>query len=168
MTQIAIVSATSGNNLKLAGKLEEVAKNKGATTVLINLEDLNLPVYTPPAEEEGIPEKAKELAKILIESQGMIFLAPEYNGSIPPITNNAVAWVSRTGDDWRGAFNNKFAVVGTHSGGGGLKVCQAMRAQLEHVGCNVLARNVITNYSKELNPESADAIIGTLIDLAGK
>ena len=29
MTQIAIVSATSGNNLKLAGKLEEVAKKMG-------------------------------------------------------------------------------------------------------------------------------------------
>lgn len=168
MTQIAIVSATSGNNLKLAGKLEEVAKSKGAKTVLINLEDLNLPVYTPPAEEEGIPAKAKELAKILIDSKGMIFLGPEYNGSIPPIMNNAVAWVSRTGDDWRGAFNNKFAVVGTHSGGGGLKVCQAMRTQLEHVGCNVLARNVLTNFSKELNPESADAIIGSLIELAGR
>jgi chromate reductase len=168
MTQIAIVSATSGNNLKLAGKLDEVAKKLSAKTVIVNLEDLNLPVYTPPAEENGIPEKAKELAKILINSQGMIFLGPEYNGSIPPIMNNAVAWVSRTGDDWRAAFNDKFAVVGTHSGGGGLKVCQAMRQQLEHVGCNVLARAIITNYSKELNPESADAIIGSLVELAKK
>ena len=168
MIQIAILSATSGNNLKLAGKLEVVAKNKGAQTALINLEDLNLPVYTPSAEEEGIPEKAKELAKLLIDRAGMSFVGPEYNGSIPPIINNAVAWVSRTGEDWRGAFNNKFAVVGTHSGGGGLKVCQAMRGQLEHVGCNVLARSIVTNYSKELNPESAEAIIGSLVELAKK
>ncbi len=168
MTQIAIVSATSGNNLKLAEKLQEVAKKLGANTVLVNLENYPMPVYTPVEEKQGVPGKAKELADILINSQGMIFCAPEYNGSIPPIVNNAIAWVSRTGDDWRGAFNNKVGVVGTHSGGGGLKVCQAMRQQLEHVGCNVLARPIITNYQKELNPESADDIVGSLIGLAGK
>ncbi|TNF02626.1 MAG: NADPH-dependent oxidoreductase [Deltaproteobacteria bacterium] len=168
MTQIAIISATSGNNLKLAKELQKVVTNAGAKPVLVNLEEYPMPVYTPPQEKSGVPEKAAELTEILSNSQGMIFCAPEYNGSIPPIVNNAIAWVSRTGSDWRGAFNDKVAVVGTHSGGGGLKVCQAMRQQLEHVGCTVLARPIITNNQKELNPESADTIVGLLIRLAGK
>ncbi|MCO4754404.1 MAG: NAD(P)H-dependent oxidoreductase [Bacteriovoracaceae bacterium] len=166
MSQITILSATSGNNLKLAATLDDIAKSKGAKTNFINLEDMNLPLYTPSAEEDGVPENAKKLAELLIASGGIVLLAPEYNGSIPPIMSNAINWVSRTGDDWRGAFNNKFAVVGTHSGGGGLKVCQAMRQQLEHVGCNVLARNVVTNFQKELNPESANDIMTSLVELS--
>lgn len=166
MSQITIISATSGNNLKLAATLDDIAKSKGAKTNFVNLEDMNLPLYTPSAEEDGIPKDARKLAEILIASGGMVLLAPEYNGSIPPIMSNAINWVSRTGDDWRGAFNNKFAVVGTHSGGGGLKVCQAMRQQLEHIGCNVLARNVVTNFQKELNPESANDIMSSLVELS--
>lgn len=166
MAQIAILTATSGNNLKLAGKLERVAKSLGADVVLINLEDLELPLYTPLKEEEGVPKNARRLTEALIKSGGMIWLAPEYNGSLPPIVNNAIAWVSRSGQDWREAFNNKFSIVGTHSGGGGLKVCQAMRQQLEHIGCNVLARNILTNNQKEFNAESAEAILKALIRLA--
>jgi hypothetical protein len=78
-----------------------------------------------------------------------------------------VAWVSRAGgENWRDAFNYKYAVVGTHSGGGGAKLVGAVRQQLEHLGTTVLARSIITNYQKELNPESAKTILGQLMDLS--
>jgi chromate reductase len=161
---IAILSATKNNNFKLAQKLQEVLTELGGESKMIDLEELELPLYTPTGEANGIPERAQELTKTLIDAKGMIVIGPEYNGSIPPIVNNAIAWVSRSGgDDWRGAFNGKFAVVGTHSGGGGIKVVGAMRAQLEHLGTTVLARSVVTNYGKELNPDSAKAIMGQLL-----
>ena len=55
---IKIISATSGNNLKLAKALEAVVKELGGEVSIINLEELNLPLYTPPLEKEGMPEKA--------------------------------------------------------------------------------------------------------------
>jgi chromate reductase len=164
---IKIFSATSGNNLKLAQALEGVVKELGAEAKVINLEELNLPLYTPPAEKEGMPEKAKWLCEEITNSKGSVWLAPEYNGSIPPVVNNAIAWVSRAGgEDWRAAFNGRYAVVGTHSGGGGTHLSIALANQLEYLGTTVLARKIITNYNKELNPDSAKTILGQLISLA--
>lgn len=161
---ILIVSATSGTNLTLANTLNQELLSQGAQTKTINLEDFALPLYTPVAEKDGIPGSAQELTKLFSQANGFVFCAPEYNGSIPPIFNNAVAWISRSGDkDWRAAFNSKFAVVATHSGGGGIFLSEALRSQLQYLGCNVLARTIVTNAKKELNPKSAKDIMTQLI-----
>ena len=55
--------------------------------------------------------------------------------------------------------------MGTHSGGGGLKVTQAMRAQLEHLGVMVHPRPIVTNGGKEFNEKSASAILNELKEL---
>lgn len=158
-----VISATRGNNHKLSQTIEKSAQELEMETKVICLEDYDLPVYTPTREKDGIPAAAIELTKLFSSASSLIFCAPEYNGSIPPIVNNAIAWISRSGsEDWRMAFNGKPAVVATHSGGGGLKVTQAMRAQLEHLGAVVIPRPIVTNFQKELNPESAVAILTQL------
>ncbi len=162
-----IISATKNNNKLLADSLGETAKELSLEVKVICLEDYDLPVYTPSREKEGIPENANTLTLLFANASSLTFCAPEYNGSMPPIVNNAIAWISRSGsEDWRAAFNGKPAVVATHSGGGGLKVTQAMRAQLEHLGAIVVPRPVVTNFSKTLNSESAMAILGQLKTLA--
>lgn len=162
-----IISATRNYNLNLADRLTQAAKELDMTVKTICLEDYELPVYTPTLEKKGVPDNAKTLTDLFCEAHSLTICAPEYNGSIPPIVNNAIAWISRSGDeDWRKAFNGKPAVVATHSGGGGLKVTQAMRAQLEHLGAIVLPRPVVTNFSKELNPQSATDIFSQLKTLA--
>lgn len=163
---LSIISTTSGNNLKLATALEGVAKELGAEVQIINLEELKLPLYTPGAEKAAMPAEAVNLTEKLVKSKGTIWLAPEYNGSIPPVMTNAIAWVSTGAEDWREAFNYRYAVVGTHSGGGGAKVIDAMKQQLEHLGTTVLARSIITNYQKELNPDSAKTILTQLLELS--
>ncbi len=162
-----VVSATRGNNHKLSQELEKTFKELSLEVKVICLEDYDLPVYTPTREGDGIPKDAHVLTELFCKASSLTFCAPEYNGSIPPIVNNAIAWISRSGkEDWRGAFNGKPAVVATHSGGGGLKVTQAMRAQLEHLGAVVIPRPVVTNFQKELNPDSAVAILGQLKTIA--
>lgn len=162
-----IISATKNNNQKLAESLKLTTDELAMESQVICLEDYDLPVYTPAREQEGIPENAKILTDIFTKASSLILCAPEYNGSMPPIVNNTIAWISRSGnEDWRAAFNEKPAIVATHSGGGGLKVTQAMRAQLEHLGAVVVPRPVITNFSKNLNPDSAKDILGQLKILA--
>lgn len=161
--KITLISATSNNNYQLAQNIDKLLQAEGFETGLVNLEEVDLPLYTPEREDLGIPTEAKELSLQLQESHGLVLCAPEYNGSIPPIVTNAIAWVSRTGGDWRVAFNEKVGIVGTHSGGGGIKVCQAMRLQLEHLGCLVLPRNIIVNSSQGFKEDSTKKIISTLL-----
>ncbi|PCJ59269.1 MAG: NADPH-dependent FMN reductase [Planctomycetota bacterium] len=165
--QVTIIATTNGNNLKLAELIKSVCEELQYEIDFINLEDQDLPLYTPTQEKGGIPEKAIQITETLIKNDLMIFVAPEYNGSIPPVLNNMVAWVSRAGEDWRQAFNNKMAVVATHSGGGGLKVCRHMREQLEHLGTFVHPRPILTNFGKEFNLDSAKETLSSFKKLIG-
>jgi chromate reductase, NAD(P)H dehydrogenase (quinone) len=166
---ILYLSASTGKNLELANTLAEVGGTFGGEHEVINLVAENLPLYCVEAEKDGIPEQAKILTQKLSDANAFVFIAPEYNGGVPPVLSNAIAWISRSGgDDWRAAFSEKMAAVATHSGGGGAKVLSVMRSQLEHLGTNVIARQLLTHYQKALNPDSAKAVIDQLLKLSKK
>tara|TARA_Y100000748_G_scaffold274424_1_gene249520 strand:- start:354 stop:674 length:321 start_codon:yes stop_codon:yes gene_type:complete len=105
------------------------------------------------------------LTNKFVESDGIIICAPEYNGSTPPIVNNAIAWISTTTDYWRDAFNKKIALIGTNSGGPGTKYITIMKLQMEHLGCVVMPRAISENKSNPLNVESVNKILKQFIDL---
>lgn len=167
MTKIGILVASSNNNQKLGLKLKELALSQNCEVDLINLVDLRLPLYSTVEEEEnGIPESALDLATKILALKAFIIVAPEYNGVMPPVLNNAMAWTSRATKNWRDAFNEKFVGLATHSGGGGAKGLQAMRIMFQHLGANILAREILTTYEKPLNEESAIAMINSLVKLS--
>ena len=153
MKKITILTASQGKNAELGQKIKEIAEKK-FNCELIDLVELNLPLYSEAEEEKGVPKNAKDLSFSLSSSEGLIVIAPEYNGSFPPSLNNAICWISRSGKDWREAFNEKTTLIATHSGGGGQHVLMAMRQQLSFLGANVLGRQLLTNYNKELNIDS--------------
>ncbi len=164
---ILYLCSSSGKNLELAKFLKETGESLGGEHQLIDLVALNLPLYSTVAESEGMPSQIKDLCNQMIDAKGFVYIAPEYNGSIPPVMSNSIAWISRAGgEDWRNAFNGKYAAVATHSGGGGQKVLSAMRTQLEHLGTTVIARELLTHYQKALNPDSAKAVLEQLLSLA--
>ncbi len=160
MSKIGILVASANNNVKLAQKLSDIAKDLNVENEIINLVDLNLPLYSTVEEEKnGLPQNAKELANKILGLKAFIVVAPEYNGVMPPVLNNAMAWTSRSTEDWRDAFNEKVVGLATHSGGGGQKGLQAMRIQFQHLGANILARELLTTYEKPLNEDSAKNMI---------
>tara|TARA_R110000868_G_scaffold117600_15_gene312612 strand:+ start:107239 stop:107739 length:501 start_codon:yes stop_codon:yes gene_type:complete len=161
MKKILILSATSRSNLKLAKEIAAQAPT-GVEVEIQILEDIDLPLYSPKVEADGVPAAALTLSESLKSVGAFILVAPEYNGSIPPVVNNAIAWISRCSKEWRASFNDKFAAVATMSGGGGQKVVQAMRSQLEHLGTTVHSRAIVCTSQKELNPESAKKIMADL------
>ncbi len=167
MFKIGILVASSGYNMKLALKLQELAIEQGSKVELIDLVDLNLPLYSTKEEEKnGVPVQAKELASKILDLKAFIIIAPEYNGVMPPVLNNAMAWTSRSTKDWRDAFNEKIVGLATHSGGGGTKGLQAMRMMFQHLGANVIAREILTTYEKPLNEHTANNMIIQLIKLS--
>ncbi len=167
MSKIGILVASSNNNLKLGQKLVELASEQNVETELINLVDLNLPLYNTIEEEKnGIPQSATDLAEKILSLNAFIVVAPEYNGVMPAVLNNAMSWTSRATENWRDAFNEKVVGLATHSGGGGTKVLQAMRIQFQHLGANILARELLTSYEKALNEDSARNMITQLNKLS--
>ena len=167
MSKIGILVASAGNNRKLGEKLEEIAKGEGVESEIINLVDLDLPLYSTVEEERnGLPQTAKDLAEKILSLKAFIIVAPEYNGVMPPVLNNAMAWTSRSTDSWRDAFNEKIIGLATHSGGGGEKGLQAMRIMYQHLGANILAREILTTYQKPLNDDNAKKMIEQLVKLS--
>ena len=164
MKNIGIIAASVNKNMELAHNIQEVVTELGAKSEIVNLVTLNLSMYTSIIEDEkGIPKEVQELATRLQTFDAFIIVSPEYNGSMPPVLNNAIAWVSRVGDDFRAIFNQKFVALATYSGGGGMRGNDAVRAMFSYVGANVLSREIINNYSKPYKKETVVSVVKELI-----
>ena len=165
MKNILLVSSTSGNNYQLAQELESILKAKKANYNLIKLTDFSIPLYHPEIEESTDSEDISKLDNLFQAADQFIFCAPEYNGSIPPILTNAIAWISVKTSNWRGAFNGKKALICTHSGGPGNNFISSMRIQLNHLGVIVLPRVIRKTKDSGFNKDSASKIIEQLLSL---
>lgn len=162
---ILIFVASLNENMKLANRLQNQLNALGKESEVINLVDLELPMYDSFKEEkEGIPQKVLSLVKTMEKANGYLFISPEYNYSLPPVLVNFIAWVSRIGDDFRSLFTLKTIQLATHSGGGGQDVCNAMRNQFTRLGSVVMPREIITTYQKPLNEESSTRILKQFVE----
>ncbi|MGE3610156.1 MAG: NADPH-dependent FMN reductase [Bacteriovoracaceae bacterium] len=164
--KICIVTASEGKNLDLALKFIECLSAKEIETALIDLVDLDLPLYTTKNEKRFDVQELLLPIKEKLIADGYVFIAPEYNGSTPPSLSNFFAWVSRSTKNWRETFNSKAAAIATHSAGGGLSVLTVMRLQLAYIGMNVIGRQIHITPQKPLDEASLDVVCNQLIRLA--
>lgn len=156
---ILIISASNGANLDLAHALKPICSDLGLNAEVLDLTDSPLPLYTPRVEAAGIPDAVAGLVTRFSDADAMVFCAPEYNGSIPPVLTNLVAWLSVAADDFRAVFNGKPAALATHSGGHGQKALLGMRTQLSHLGMNLVGRDIQTNEKKPFREASGRAVL---------
>jgi len=155
-----IFVASLNENMKLANSLKKQLESLGKSGEIINLVDLDLPMYDSFKEEhDGIPKKILDLIEQMKKADGYIFVSPEYNYSLPPVLVNTVAWISRVGDDFRELFTLKTIQLATHSGGGGSDVTNAMRTQFTKLGSIVMPREIITTYQSPLREDSSLRIL---------
>ena len=103
-----------------------------------------------------------DLIERMIQADAWIVVAPEYNGSMPPTLNNAIAWISRDWQNFRKMCTGKPVGLATHSGGGGDHVIMAMRQQFSYIGADVIGRACVSGRNKEANPDTIDAMITNL------
>ena len=134
-------------NKKLINNAAEIARNMGAEVKVIDLKDYPIPLYDADDEKsKGMPENAKRLRKLMLESNRIIVSTPEYNGSLPAVLKNAIDWASRSedGKPSREAFlGNKFAILScSPGGGGGALALNHLRAVIKNIGGDVIALQV--------------------------
>lgn len=164
MSEIIIVAGSNNKNMELAREFEKSFKEKNIAAKIVDLTQLDLPLYTPVEESKGIPEGIREYVELFDRAKGFVFAAPEYNGGVPPVVTNTIAWISRSDSDWRKCFNGKPAAIASFSGGGGSQLLMALRLQLSYLGLNVLGRQVQASGRQPLDLVNLKAVANLLAE----
>ena len=161
---VVILAASSGKNYTLANKFYDTFTEKGVNSEVVDLTQLDWPLYTPEKEKNSnvVPD-TDALSDLILNASALVVCAPEYNGVMPPALNNCIAWLSVQSDDFRLLFNNKTVLLATHSGGGGAHCLMAMRQQFSFLGSNVIGRSMTLNKSKEFSQSTMDDLVNRVI-----
>ncbi len=163
---LIIISASCGKNLELSEKFLEKSNELKLSSEILDLTTIDIPLFNPRIHsKENIPDEIKELKKKLFAIEKWVICAPEYNGSIPPILSNFIAWLSISGDDFRNLFNGRPIAIATFSGGIGLELLTSLRIQLVHLGSQVLGRQLLSSYSKPIDIKTIEDIIQRLLQM---
>lgn len=131
-------------NKKLVRCAAALAREAGAEVTLADLRDYSLPVFDQDDEDrQGKPEAARRFKRLMIDHEGFLISAPEYNSSITGVLKNTIDWASRADDDDPSpvpAFRGKVVTLMGASPGalGGMRGLVHVRAILSHLGCLVL------------------------------
>jgi len=160
--EVLVISASHGENLALAERFAEAARQQGAEAAVLDLTGVDLPLFTSRMQGAAAPAALAGLQIQLAGSPRWVICAAEYNGSIPPVLTSAIAWLSVQGNDFRALFNERPVVIATHSGSGGHTVLTALRLQLAHLGAHVVGRQLVSNRSQPASDDSIADLIRRL------
>ena len=165
-SKLIIITASNGNNLKLSKQFLDMSKDLNISSEIMDLTQFNIPLFNPRNNpKENIPSDVINIKEKLMHIEKWIICAPEYNGSIPPILSNLIAWLSISGDDFRNLFNGQPVALATFSGGQGIELLTSLRIQLVHLGSQVLGRQLSSSYSKPAEEKTIEDIIKRLMQM---
>ena len=165
---LLVITASNGENLKLAERFLIAGKKLNYSCELLDLTTSkhDLPIFNPRNDStDEAPANLKSINLQMESHSHWVICAPEYNGSIPPILTNAIAWLSVQGKDFRSLFNGRPVAIASFSGGGCMELLLSMRIQLTHLGALVLGRQLSSNKSKLAEDESIKEIVSQLLQI---
>lgn len=185
---LVFAGSTRGGSLnaRLAAVLGKELALADADVTRISLADYPLPIYNADLEtEQGVPEPARQLARLFLAHHGVVIVTPEYNASIPPLLKNTLDWISRrgaVGEPYENPYRNRIFALAAASNGqyGGLRALMQLRPILElGLGALVIpeqlalarARDAYTSDDTLSDARTAQlmrAMIERLLDEAGR
>ncbi len=110
-----------------------------ATVTIADLNELELPLFSPDLEaEKGIPKNAEKFLEMISNADGIVLSLAEYNSNVTPAFKNLCDWTSRLETKlWK---NKPMFLMATSPGGrGGASVLKIMKEILPHLGGNIIA-----------------------------
>jgi chromate reductase len=98
-----------------------------------------LPFFDQDAESAP-PLVVRRLREQVAAADTVVFVTPEYNGTIPGLLGNAIDWLSRPYDGRPSVLRGKrvVAVAASPGGVGGVRALVALRTVLGNAGADVL------------------------------
>jgi NAD(P)H-dependent FMN reductase len=177
LTQIAVIvgSTREGSFNRALAKLAIAAlEQQGAIVTDVDLATFDLPIYSAALETNAFPADALRLKSLFAAQDGLLFVSPEYNGSIPPLLKNAIDWASRpTGDESLvalTAYRGKASAVmsASISPFGGLRGLMQLRQILSTIQMLVIPEQVVIPNAHTAfadNGRLKDALPASLVDM---
>ena len=106
-------SAREGSfNKQLVRVAAEGAREAGAEVTLADLRDYPMPVFDEDLEAaEGSPENAVKFKQLMLDHQGLLIAAPEYNSSITAALKNTIDWASRPAEGQPATCEDETALI---------------------------------------------------------
>ena len=163
--KILVVSGSSraqSLNTRLAHLVGQVRPTDDVTTIT-DLRDI--PFYDGDLELAGTPPTVARLRDEVTAADVVVFVTPEYNGTVPGLLANAVDWLSRPS---RGsALRGKRAVVLSASPTryGGARAAEHLRGVLTHIGAVIVPTGVSVPAAHEhLADAESDPLIVAELD----
>ncbi len=156
--------AGSARDASLSKKVAKAAAAKaaamGANVTFIDLRDFEMPLYDGDLEEaEGMPENAKKLKAMFVQSDGYFIVTPEYNGFFSPLIKNTIDWMSRPDDAGIGnPYQGKVAGIAGSSPGamGGVRAVPHLRTLLSGLGVHVVPTQVAVGFAAKAIDENGE------------
>jgi NAD(P)H-dependent FMN reductase len=109
---------TGAYSAKLAALAARELALADADVTHISLADYPLPIYDADHEDDqGVPDNATRLARLIAAHDGVFIATPEYNQSLPPLLKNALDWVSRVKHTGTVPYRHKVYAIGSTSNG---------------------------------------------------
>ena len=101
LSLLAIVGSLRSGSVNAATARAAVAAAPDGVDIVIH-DVRDLPMYNGDDEDAGPPAAMLALHAAVAKSDGIVFFSPEYNGSFPAVTKNAIDWLSRPPTTWEG------------------------------------------------------------------
>jgi chromate reductase, NAD(P)H dehydrogenase (quinone) len=96
-------------NRKLAHTAADMARTSGAAVTLLELGDLEIPMYNADLEKQATPSDVMKLKQILFDHPAWIICSPEYNGSYTALLKNTIDWATspvKSDPAWNDGFRS--------------------------------------------------------------
>jgi chromate reductase len=99
----------------------------------------DIPLYDADLQAQGMPAQVTAMAEAIRAADGLIFVTPEYNYSVPGVLKNAIDWLSRVQPQ---PFSGKPVAIQSASGGmlGGARAQYHLRQSLVFLDAHFLNR----------------------------
>ena len=133
MFQLLILTGSLRKESSSSALARALEKRMGAKAAIERFDIGTLPHYNA---DLGKPDDVQALIAAIDRADGVLFVTPEYNYSIPGVLKNAIDWASRPA--YKSAFRGKPCFVVTSSGGamGGVRA----QSHLKYILNGMLAR----------------------------
>jgi chromate reductase, NAD(P)H dehydrogenase (quinone) len=120
-------------SVKLRDAARSAAQAVGATTSVLDLRELALPLYDGDIEAaQGVPPGAATLRDAIRAHDALVIVTPEYNGFPTPLVINAFDWLSRLPDGLKATADKPVALLSSSPGAfGGLRALNFLRQYLQ-------------------------------------
>jgi len=161
---IAGSTRTGSLSKQLARAACGLAQAAGHAATFVDLREFEMPLYDGDLEAaHGLPEGAVRLRALILASEGVLVVTPEYNASLPAVLKNALDWTSRphAAEPGVAAWKGKVGALLSSSPGalGGQRALVHLRQVLMNLGVLVVTEQFALGQA-----DKAFAADGSLVD----